>query len=351
MNGLSEAPLNRWHILGAIAALLAVVFAGSAVAAQVGRTRVELRCRLVPVSGERAYRSWTVDLQSSDGELLRRSLGATGGTVRFRNLAPAIYVVCVTGEKERRRCESVDLFLPRSEVTRQFSKDFKLPKPILHSPDSHKISSARLAVPARAQREVVRSQECRMRGEDRQALFHLEQALAIHPRYPEALNNMGTHYHRAGNYRRAIELFRKVTEVDPDFYLGWLNLGGSLLASGQSEPALEAQQRALVLRPDDITANALTAMSCFRLRRYPEARERFLKVAELDPVSAAFPHLYLALIAMAQNEKAEAGQYLRSFLDIHPNSPRSPYLRKTLDNLSSSSAMFSGAANFLGQPE
>jgi len=342
--------LDRCRILGAITILLAMVFPGHPTVAQTKKARVELRCRLVPVPGESGYKSWAVDLQSSDGELLRRSIGATGDTVRFKNLAPAIYVVCVSGEKQRRRCESIDLFLPRDEERHRFDKDFKLPNPVLNNPESHQISSARLAVPARAQREVVRSQECRMRGDEKEALFHLEQALAIYPRYPEALNNMGTYYHRAGDYERAIQLFRKVTEVDPDFYVGWLNLGGSLLASGLSKAALEAQQRALALRPDDITVNALTAMSYFRLRRYEEARERFLKVAELDPVSAAFPHLYLALIAMAQNEKDEAGQYLRSFLDIHPNSPRSPFLRKTLNNLSSS-AKFGGVANMVAQPQ
>jgi len=350
MKGPFANPLNRCRLLGLIAVFIAVAFLGRPAAAQAERAQVELHCKLVPVPGESGYKSWTVELQSSGGEALRRSTSATGGTVRFRKLTPAIYVVCVSGEKGRSRCESVDLFLPRGEETRRFTKDFSLPKPVLNNPDSHKISSARLAVPARAQREMIRYQECRMRGDNGEAMLHLERALAICPGYPEALNNMGTQYHRTGDYQKAIQFFRKVTEVDPDFYVGWLNLGGSFFASGLLQQALAAQLHALELRPGDTTANALTAMSYFRLRRYEEARERFTKVAELDPVSAAFPHLYLALIAMAQDDKAEAGQYLRSFLDIHPNSPRSPYLRKTLDGLSSS-AMFRGATNLNGQPQ
>jgi hypothetical protein len=73
-------------------------------------------------------------------------------------------------------------------------------------------------------------------------------------------------------------------------------------------------------------------------------------VAEVDPVSAALPHFYLALISMAQNNTAEADGYIRSYLEIHPNSPRSPYLRKTLDGLSSS-AMFRRAASLNGQSQ
>jgi Flp pilus assembly protein TadD len=350
MKALFAAPLDRCRIFGAIAVLLAMAFLGHPAAAQTGKIRVELRCRLVPVLGEKGYKSWAVDLQSSDGELLRRSISATGDTVRFKNLVPAIYIVCISGEKQRSRCESVDLFPPSGEKEHRFTKELSLPRPMLNTPDAHKISSARLAVPASAQREMFRSQECRMRGDNREALLHLERALAICPRYPEALNNMGTCYHRAHDYQKAIQCFRKVTEIDPDFYLGWLNLGGSLLASGALQQALEAQLRALALRPDDITANALTAMSCFRLRRYPEARERFVKVAELDPVSASLPHFYLALISMAQNETAEANGYIRSYLEIHPNSPRSPYLRKVLDNLASS-ATFGRATTLNGQSQ
>ena len=349
MKGAFATPLARCRMLGVITVLWTTALPGHSAEPQSHKVQVELNCKLVPLPGESGYRSWIVELQSSEGELLRRFTRASGDTVLFKKLNPAIYLVCVSGEKGRSRCESVDLFPPIGERTHRFAMEFSLPRPMLNAADAHKISSARLAVPERAQREMLRSQECRLRGDNREATAHLERALAICPRYPEALNNLGTWYHREGRYEKAIQCFRKVTEIDPDFYLGWLNLGGSFLASGSPQKALEAQLRALELRPDDTTANALTAMSYYRLRCLPEARERFLKVAELDPVSAALPHFYLALISMAQNQTAEADEYIRSYLEIHPNSPRSPYLRKILDN-GASSAMFNRSATPNGQP-
>lgn len=349
MKGTLLTPLARCRILGAITVLWTAVLPSHSAEPQSHKVQVELQCKLVPRPGESVYRSWIVELQSSEGELLRRFTSASGDTVRFKRLMPAIYLVCVSGDKGRSRCESVDLFPPIGEKAHRFPMEFALPRPMLNTADAHKISSARLAVPERAQREMLRSQECRLQGDNREATLHLERALAIWPRYPEALNNLGTRYHREGKYEKAIQCFRKVTEIDPDFYLGWLNLGGSFLASGSPQKALEAQLRALELRPDDVMANALTAMSYYRLSCLPEARERFLKVAELDPVSAALPHFYLALISMAQNKTAEADEYIRSYLEIHPNSPRSPYLRKVLDNMASS-AMFKRSAAPNGRP-
>jgi tetratricopeptide (TPR) repeat protein len=349
MKELFVNPLRRRSLFRAIYVLMIVAFPGIPAEAQAPKARVELYCKLVPGSGNTGYKNWAVELKSSSGEVLSRSTKATGDTVKFKRLTPAIYQLCVSGEKGRSRCESVDLYLPPGEKTRRFTKDFLLPKTALNNPDAYKISSVRLAVPSSAQREIFRSQESRIRGDKMGALLHLEKALAICPEYPEALNNMGTYYHRSGNYQKAIQLFRKVTEIDPDFYVGWLNLGGSLLASGQLQPALDAQLRALALRPDDATLNGLTAMSYFRLRRLDEARERFMRVAELDPASSSLPHFYLAMIAMSQNEMAEAKKYIGRYLEIHPNSPRAPYLRQTLDNIAAS-AMIRRASTRDGQP-
>ena len=349
MKDLYVNPSCRRSLLGVICVLVTVAFPGIPAAAQTPKARVELYCKLVPDAGNTGYKNWAVELKSSSGEVLGRSTKATGDTVKFKRLTPAIYQLCVSGEKGRRRCESVDLYLPPGERTRRFTKDFLLPKIVLNNPDAHKISSVRLAVPSSAKRELFRSQESRIRGDRTGTLIHLEKALAICPEYPEALNNMGTYYHRSGNYQKAIQLFRKVTEIDPDFFVGWLNLGGSLLANGQLQQALDAQLRALALHPDDATVNGLTAMSYFRLRRLDEARERFIRVAELDPASGSLPHFYLAMIAMSQNEMAEAKKYICKYLEIHPNSPRAPYLRRTLDNIAAS-VMFRRASTLDGQP-
>jgi tetratricopeptide (TPR) repeat protein len=349
MKDLFVNPLRRRSIFLAICVVMTVAFAGTPAEAQVPKARVQLYCKLVPDSENTGYKNWAVELKSSSGEVLSRSTKATGDTVKLKRLTPAIYQLCVSGEKGRSRCESVDLYLPPGEKTRRFTKDFLLPKTVLNNPDAHKISSVRLAVPSSAKRELFRSQESRIRGDRTGALIHLEKALAICPEYPEALNNMGTYYHRSGNYQKAIQLFRKVTQIDPDFFVGWLNLGGSLLARGELQQALDAQLRALALHPNDATVNGLTAMSYFRLRRLDEARERFMRVAELDPASSSLPHFYLAMIAMSQNEMAEAKKYICKYLEIHPNSPRAPYLRRTLDNIAAS-AMFRRASTLDGPP-
>jgi tetratricopeptide (TPR) repeat protein len=302
---------------------------------QQGAASVELACRLLSDGAHPDYKTWAVQLRNTAGEALRETTCGTGDTARFKKLRPAIYVVCISGENGRSRCESVDLFPPPGERYSRFTRELSLPKAVIHDPLLHTISRARLAVPRKAQEALARSEQCRMRGDHEGARDHLERALTIWPNYPEAMNNLATRYHRSGNYRQSIRLLEKLTKIDPDFYAGWLNLGGSLLASGQFRPALEAQRRALSLRPDDVVANAQAGMCHYYLREYADAKKYYSRVAELDPASATFPQLYLAHIAMAQNQHVEAQQHIRSFLSLHPHSPRSPYLLRLLQSLPS----------------
>ncbi len=53
--------------------------------------------------------------------------------------------------------------------------------------------------------------------------------------------------------------------------------------------------------------------------------------------------------AKAETVRLGMSEYIRSYLEIHPNSPRSPYLRKILENRASS-AMFNRSATPNGQP-
>jgi tetratricopeptide (TPR) repeat protein len=302
--------------------------------AAAGAQRVEFRCKLTAPRPSRASKFWRVELKRSSGEPVRTQIVAGDGTVRYRELAPAIYVLCVSGEKGQGRCESVDLTPPPNVSLHIFRKEVAAPVTAPNG-DAHRVDARLLAVPERARREMIRAEEAQLRGESRQAVGHLERALEIHPSYADALNNLGTHYHRIGDYARAIDYFTRVTEIDPRSFPGWINLGGSLLALGKLNPALAANAKALTLRPNDPLGNSQLALNYFYLRRYREAKPLFERVLVLDPLSANAPQLFLAQIAMAGQSPAEAAGHIRGYLELHPNSPRRDTLRRTLENLTS----------------
>jgi tetratricopeptide (TPR) repeat protein len=61
----------------------------------------------------------------------------------------------------------------------------------------------------------------------------LEQALALRPQYPEALNNLGSVWRLMGHDELAIEHFRKTLAIAPQFASAHYNLGKLLEARGE----------------------------------------------------------------------------------------------------------------------
>ena len=309
---------------------------------------VELKCKIVPAPSDHTYKIWKVELRKNTGEPLRQALGAGGETVRFKGLKAGIYILCLFGEKGRSRCQSVDLIPPANQIPQVFVKQIHAPPMPVHQKDSHQVSKSRLAIPGKAHKELIKSEEAQLRGETQQARRHLERALELYPQYVDALNNLGTYHHRSGNYDRSITYFTKATELAPEFFAGWVNLGGSLLAVGRLEPALEANKQAIKLRPSDPLANSQMGMSYFYMRQFEEAKQYFLKVLSVDPSSANQPHLFLAHIAHLGGRPEEARTYIGGYLELHPNSPQAPHLRRTLQHLSTTGV---SQSRDIAQPE
>ncbi len=295
--------------------------------------RVELDCKIVPV--DNSLNPWVVELKQSSGELARMMSGLDGSTLHFKNLAPGIYTVCIVGRENRKHCESVDLTPPPGKGSFRFKKMLAEPGHELHRADLNSVTRLRLEIPDDAREEMRRAEEAQLHGSRDQAVDHLKRAIELFPDYADALNNLGTYYHHEGKDDKAIECFDKVTKLDPDYYGGWVNLAGSLIAAGEFQTALVASKRAYSIRPNDLQVVSQLALNYFYLHDLSRAKQYFLRLDKQDPASSVKPQLYLVHIALAEKNKDEAAQYIREFLAVHPNSPQAAELKDTLANLES----------------
>ncbi len=326
-------------VVGAILVIITIVFPGgtqSASARQEERSAsaVELTCKIVGMQEDHPRSVWLIELCNAAGAPLRRVLRMVGDTVHFKNLLPGVYRIYVSGKGGRRSVESIDLRPGPDAQNMHFAKEVKVPRAAAQSTGLHQVNVRALAVPKEARQQMQKSEKDQLDGNEAAMVKHLKEAIKIYSDYADAWNNLGAYYHRAGDYEQSILSFTKVTELDPDFYVGWMNLGGSLLAIGRYQEALEASKKAFKLGPDDAIANAQLGLSYYYLHDYAQARERFKRVLALDPVFPDGPQLFLAQIAIRQGAFAEAMEYLRDYLELHPNAPDAGQARRTLAALS-----------------
>jgi tetratricopeptide (TPR) repeat protein len=83
------------------------------------------------------------------------------------------------------------------------------------------------------------------------ALHHLDEALYINPRYPDAYNNRGVVFANTGRFEKAIEDYKAALSLQSNFFIARMNLGIAL----------------------------------YRLGRYPDAVTQFHAALEKDPMN------------------------------------------------------------------
>ena len=112
----------------------------------------------------------------------------------------------------------------------------------------------------------------RLRGEE-----HLAKALGLLDRLTprERLWIQATADDARGNRQRAVEGYRAYLAQYPDDAAGWFRLGWTHMAGlGEYQPAIDAFERAIALRPTDSSSLVNIACCYGGLRKYPRRSRR-----------------------------------------------------------------------------
>lgn len=123
------------------------------------------------------------------------------------------------------------------------------------------------------------------RGTDDEAALNFEQALAADPASPMALVHTADFYVRRKQPERAIPLFSRLTELQPENPECWRNLAVGYSTAGDHAHALEAFTRATNIDPSYSIAAEGMARALVRLGRHREAVEVLQKILTREPTN------------------------------------------------------------------
>jgi len=123
-----------------------------------------------------------------------------------------------------------------------------------------------------------------------------------------------------GRWAEAAAELRAAIEVNPYNSAWHFNLGLTLEAMEQYEPACQAYQRALELEPEDIEVLNCLGVNLTRLGRYAEALKRFEQIQKLDPgYEPCYCNRIVTYCEMGDHDNAELMFHLaRQWVDECP---------------------------------
>ena len=126
-----------------------------------------------------------------------------------------------------------------------------------------------------------------------------QMAIKLDPKFPQAINNLGTVLYSEKSYRKSMKCYRKALRLDSQSASIWVNLGSAYFARHDIKHAAECYDTAMKLDPEVFERRS--QYGTLLQERTVEDRAKF--------------HLYLAKAYAQQGNKEKAIAYLRKALE------------------------------------
>ncbi len=131
------------------------------------------------------------------------------------------------------------------------------------------------------------------------AVFYLEQSMALNPKALDVRNNLANIYSEQKDFNRAIELYRKALETDPNNWQTYFNLGIALSEAKRDEEAIDAFRQAAQINPQHGPTRNILARLYMEKEQWASALIHLTKLIELEPQNPGHrlrvAHVYLRM--------------------------------------------------------
>ncbi|MHB8476273.1 MAG: tetratricopeptide repeat-containing sulfotransferase family protein [Steroidobacteraceae bacterium] len=185
--------------------------------------------------------------------------------------------------------------------------------------------------------------KCAAHGENSEAITFYRELLALNPRHPEALRNLGAILFRLGRYSEAEECFRRTVRMYPDFADANSNLGILLGTRGRFGEAETWLRRAIKINPKHVEARTNLGLGFVFFGRLSDAKAQFRKAFKFAPRHA---HTLFAMGFLATIEGGfdEAEAMFKRAIEVDPKMPRAWAAMAGLRKMTTSDAAWAQSA-------
>ena len=264
------------------------------------------------------------------------------GAFTFRRLAGGSYRLTVEAGKEYETAtETVDIFDPafrsrrdRAGQTITVQIQLQLKRGDAAVTGKPAVVNASLAgIPKPARELYEKALLAAQAGDHKKAIEQLRDALALHPDFALAFNELGVQYLKLGQSDKAAEAFRSALKIAPDLLILHLNYGIVLLQQKRYGEA-EAELR-LALERDEASATAhlYRGRALIGLRRYDEAEKELQRAISLGGDEVSMAHRYLGAIYIEQGKTEQAVSELETYLRLAPKAKEAEQIREIIKQL------------------
>ena len=263
-----------------------------------------------------------VTLDSSNGGARQATAGEDGVFI-FNNLEPGPYELTIDAGKDYEPMRE-SVYVGGATLTANVPIYLRL-KP--------EVNPALAGVPKPAVDLYVRALEAARRGDAAKAEALLTDAVAQHPQFGLAHNELGLAHMRAGRLDKALEEYKAAAKALPDDATVQLNYGSALTQKKEFAEAEKQLRRALKKLDKSATGHMYLGVALIGLKNIDEAERELQTAAKLGGDQMGAAHKYLGGIYWARRDYKKAADSLETYLKLSPKAPDAEQVRATIKDL------------------
>jgi VWFA-related protein len=211
--------------------------------------------------------------------------------------------------------------------------------------DTGMVSALDLEAPNKAVAEYNRATSLMKARRSKEAIKHLQKAIAIYPKFVSAHVGLGLAYLDADDLEQARSEFETAATLDERFSQSFLNLGLVALSQNDFAAAATHLERAVSLRPKDARILSALAYAQHGNHQYLTTIETARQVHTLNHKQLASVHYVAASAAMSLKDYETVERELGFFVSEDPTNAFAPIARRNLAALAHNRAVRAATAS------
>ncbi|HMQ03837.1 MAG TPA: tetratricopeptide repeat protein [Pyrinomonadaceae bacterium] len=256
------------------------------------------------------------------------------GRFAFNGLPPGSYTVLVEKENDFENfSQAVDIVQFRGAPSTVMNVNVRLKPKVVTEAKPAVVNAEFAGVPKEALKYYSAGVEKASTGDRQGAIEQFKLAVAEHPRFLQAFNEMGVQYMRLNELDHADEAFGSALKLNPESFAALVNRGILNVMRKRFGEAVPVLKKAKKIDDASAVCRYFLGQALANLGLFDEAEKELNSALSLGKEQMKEAHRVLAIIYNARGDKKRAAAELEEYLRLSPGAPDAEQLRQAIKQM------------------
>lgn len=257
------------------------------------------------------------------------------GSFAFRGLPAGSYTVAIDKEVEFKPVQqNVDIIQFRGSPAQTYTVNIRLEfKDRTEPPKPAVVNAELLNIPKKALTHYNTALELVKTNNREGAVTELKLAIAEHPTFTQAFNELGVQYLNLNKLDEANEAFQGALKIEPESFPALINRGIVNVMMKRFGEAVPLLRKALKNHDQSAVGHYFLGQALANLGLFDDAEKELLSALQLGKEEMKEAHRILAIIYSSKGDKKKAADELDTYLKLAPTTPDAEKIKDQIRKL------------------